>query len=356
MIDLSSVCVRPGQSLREAMLCIDKNTKGIALVVDDERRLLFTITDGDLRRAVLQNLSLSMTVVAWASRRIETGCTHPVTAPLGTSPSELLHLMQADGLRHVPLLDDCGRVADLALLSELIAEKEFSLRAVVMAGGVGTRLRPLTEDLPKPMLPVGDRPVMEHIVDQLRRTGIREVSISTHYKSETIIRHFGDGQKYGVNISYVVEESPLGTAGALGLMAPPTSTLLAMNGDILTQVNVHSMLAFHQDNRAIMTVGVRQYGFQVPYGVVELEGTEIRRLSEKPTLHYLVNAGVYLLEPAVYDYIVPRQKFDMTDLITRLLDDKQRVVSFPISEYWLDIGQHADYEKAQADFSRESAE
>jgi dTDP-glucose pyrophosphorylase/CBS domain-containing protein len=352
MIDLSLICLLSDNTLREAMLCIDRNAKGIALVMDAEQRLRYTITDGDLRRAVLHGLSLDMTVEEWAEQCAEHGSLHPTTAPLGTQPSDLLRLMQVDGLRHIPLIDNNGRVADLALLSDLIAKPEVSLKAVVMAGGAGTRLRPLTVNLPKPMLPVGNRPVIEHIVAQLREAGILQVSITTHYRPETIIQHFGNGQKFGVKIDYVNEEHPLGTAGALGLMPHWNSTLLVINGDILTKLNYQSMLEFHQENKAVVTVGIRHYDFQIPYGVVETEGVDVRQLREKPVLQFFVNAGVYLLEPEVYQYFFPRERLDMTDLISRLLDDKQRVVSFPISEYWLDVGVHADYEKAQADFER----
>lgn len=354
MKDLTQVCICPEQTLRDAMMCINQNAKGIALVVYDDGRLYCTITDGDLRRALLSGLSLDMRIEDWARQYTKIGQGRPVTVPQGTSHQELLHLMQAGSLRHIPLLDDFGRVTDLALLSELITDRELPLSAIVMAGGNGLRLRPLTEDLPKPMLPVGDRPIIEHIIDQLRRTGICEVRISTHYKSETIVRHLGDGQKFGMKINYIIEDSPLGTAGALGLMSVPKSTVLAVNGDILTQLNYRSMLAFHQDNKAVMTVAVRQYVFQVPYGVVEMEGIEIQRLIEKPPLQYFVNAGIYLLEPEVFRFLVPSQKFDMTDLIACLLTEKKRVVSFPISEYWLDIGRRADYEKAQIDFAKES--
>ena len=352
MVDLSQFCICPDRNLREVMDCINRNAKGIALVVEDNGRLRYTVTDGDLRRAVLEGLSLDMSVEAWAKRRVEHGNLHPTTAMVGTSLFELRLLMKKKGLLHVPLTDGDGRVVDLVLLSELI-EAEPALTAVLMAGGSGTRLRPLTSDLPKPMLPIGDRPLMEHIVNQLRDAGIRQVSITTHYKPEPIIQHFGNGHQFGVEINYVNEERPLGTAGSLSLLPPWSSTLLVMNGDIFTRLNYNSMLAFHRENHAAMTVGVRQYAFQIPYGVVETIGVDIQRLSEKPTLQFFVNGGVYLLEPGVRRMIGQNQKIDMTDLISRLLAENQRVVSFPISEYWLDIGQPADYAQAQTDYKEE---
>jgi len=349
-VQIESVCIAATSSIRQAIACIDRNQHGIVLVVNAERRLLGTITDGDVRRAVLAGQDLEAPVAVLLARKPTSPYSQPVTAPLGTPPDALLQLMQERVIRQVPLLDDAGRVAGLCTIDELLPQRLPPLQAVVMAGGFGARLQPLTDELPKPMLPVGDRPLMEHIVTQLRDAGIRQVSISTHYKPEAIVQHFGDGQKFGVHIDYVNEERPLGTAGALGLMPPWTSTLLVMNGDILTRLNYQSMLVFHQENRAVATVGVRQYDFQVPYGVVETDGVHIRRLSEKPRLQFFVNAGVYLLEPAAHQYIPHQERCDMTDLIDRLLADGRPIVSFPISEYWLDIGQHADYEKAQADF------
>jgi NDP-sugar pyrophosphorylase family protein len=218
-----------------------------------------------------------------------------------------------------------------------------------MAGGFGNRLRPLTEDLPKPMLPVGGRPLMERIVEQLRDVGIHQLSVTTHYKPEVIADHFGDGSQFGVKIDYVREEQPLGTAGALGMIDQPEGLLLVMNGDIVTQLNFRAMVDFHHEHKADMTVAVRKFDFQVPFGVVETEGVLITGLAEKPSLGFFVNAGIYLLEPTAHRNIPRGQRFDMTDLIDHLLAEKRRVVSFPIREYWLDIGHDADYEQAQDD-------
>ncbi len=345
---IQQLCLSPDNSIRQAMSCIDLNGRGIALLVDQNGRLIGTITDGDVRRAMLAGIGLDTAVSVLLERKQQ-----PVTALIGTSSETLLQLMREHTIYQIPLLDPAGCVVGLVTLGELLPPSRPPLQAVVMAGGFGMRLRPLTEDLPKPMLPVGDRPIIEHIVARLCAAGIRQMSIATHYKSETIVQHLGNGQKFGVNISYVHEERPLGTAGALGLMTPWETTLLVINGDILTSLNYALMMAFHQENQAVMTVAVRQYDFQVPYGVVEMDGIDIRRLSEKPRLQFFVNAGVYLLEPSVYQYIPTQQKFDMTELITRVVAENQRVVSFPVSEYWLDIGQHADYEKVQADFRLE---
>jgi NDP-sugar pyrophosphorylase family protein len=199
------------------------------------------------------------------------------------------------------------------------------------------------------MLPVGDRPLMEYIVSQLRGAGIRHVSIATHYKAEHISGYFGDGRQFGLDIDYLNEKQPLGTAGALSLVPPWRATLLVINGDVLTRLNYRAMLEFHRDNAAMLTVAVRQYDVQVPYGVVETRGVEILGVKEKPVVQFFVNAGIYLLEPGVHASLVANERLDMTDLVTRLIDAGQRVVSFPISEYWIDIGQREDYTRAQDD-------
>jgi NDP-sugar pyrophosphorylase family protein len=219
-----------------------------------------------------------------------------------------------------------------------------------MAGGLGKRLRPLTDDRPKPMLSVGEKPLLEHIIGQLKHVGIRKIGISLHYMPDKITTYFGDGSAFGVEIEYFLEEQPLGTGGVLGLMPVPECSLLIINGDILTQVNFRSMYAAHCDSKAMLTLTVRPYSFQVPYGVIISEGEVIRGVSEKPKYDFLINAGIYLVDPAVYKYIPRGKKFNMTDLIQWLLASKEKVISFPIIEYWLDIGMHADYARAQIDY------
>ena len=347
--ELQSLFISPDQSIRLAMICIDRGSCGIALVVDSERRLMGTITDGDVRRAVLAGTDLESPISYILAKKISTQYPKPVTASPETDRKSLIALMQEHGLRQYPILDNDGRVVDLVMMDDLIPSQDLPLQAVIMAGGLGKRLRPLTEDLPKPMLPVGGKPLMELMIEQLRQVGIRHVNIATHYKPEKISDHFGDGSSFGVELNYVNEDKPLGTGGALGLFDAPTEPMLVINGDILTQVDFRAMLLYHQEHRAVMTVAVKQYDIKVPYGVVECEGSRVCALKEKPQMHFLVNAGVYLLEPKVYEFIPNGRHFNMTDLIQWLLDADHIVVSFPIIEYWLDIGQLADYEKAQND-------
>jgi len=220
---------------------------------------------------------------------------------------------------------------------------------VVMAGGFGMRLRPLTQSVPKPMLPVGNSPLLERMILQLRNGGIRDINLTTYYLPETITEHFGDGQKFGVQISYHQETHPLGTAGGLRHLKPASDTLLVMNGDILTSVPFQALVAFHRFHHADMTIGVRSYDIDVPYGVVECDGIDVVSLREKPKLNFFINAGTYLLNTKVLDFIPEGQRFDMTDLIQVLMKAGLKLVTFPIREYWLDIGCPEDYDKAQED-------
>lgn len=351
-MDLTPFLIAPDRSIRETMACIDRNAKGIALVVDGERHLLATVTDGDIRRAILAGLDLDAPIRVLLEQGAPTPHRSPITARPDTPEVELLRLMNEHSLRHIPLVDEQGRVVNIALLSELVKEPVLPLQAVVMAGGYGTRLRPFTEELPKPMLPVGGRPLLELIIDQLRQVGIRRINLTTHYKADVIARHFGDGRKFGVEIEYVKEDHPLGTAGALQLVDNANGLLLVMNGDILTRVDFRAMVNFHNDQRADMTVAVRLYEFRVPYGVVETDGAAVMRIVEKPVVRQFINAGIYLLGPEACRSIPSGRAYDMPDLIADLLARGRRVVSFPIAEYWLDIGQDEDYRKAQVDVER----
>lgn len=346
-IDIDTLLAAPGATLRECMATIDRGGKRICLVVDAERRLLDTVTDGDIRRAVLAGVALEAPISALAGRRASTPTPVPVTAPVGTDRGHLLATMQRSSIQQLPLVDEEGRVRELVTLDELMPAAVVPLQAMVMAGGFGKRLHPLTHDTPKPMLPVGDRPLLEHIINRLRDTGIHNVHVTTHFQPEKIRDHFGDGAAFGVDLRYVNEDQPLGTAGALGLMARPQERLLIMNGDILTDVDFRAMARFHEECGADLTVGVRQFDVEVPYGVAECEGPYVRAVREKPVYSFLVNAGIYLMEPLVHDHVRPGERLDMPDLIRELIEAGRTVVSFPIVEYWLDIGQHMDYSRAQ---------
>jgi dTDP-glucose pyrophosphorylase len=349
MRSLEEFLVSRSTSVRDAAEQIDRNGMGIVLAVDEDGRLLFTVTDGDLRRAVLAGLDLAETVERLAGIAKPERFAEPLTASAGTPADELLRLMVESTLRQIPLLDEAGRVVDLALLDDLAKDYELPLRAVVMAGGRGERLNPLTEQTPKPMLLVGDRPLLELIVERLRGAGIRRVSLATHYHADQISEHFGTGDGFGVDIHYVEEDRPLGTAGALGLLAESEEPLLVVNGDILTRVDFRAFLQFHREHDADMTVAVREHDVAFPFGIVDTNGILVRGIQEKPILRHLVNAGIYLLEPQVQRLVPIGEPHDMVELIERLVDGGGRVVAFPIREYWLDVGGAESYERAQKD-------
>lgn len=349
---LSMLQVSADILLRDVIRTIDASGRlSIALLVDDERRLVAVITDGDVRRGLLAGLSLDTPVRELLAIKAHEPNPQAVTASIDTEPTELLRMMQESHVRQIPLLDELGCVVDIVTLNELLPAQTQELRAVIMAGGFGTRLKPLTDHLPKSMLPVAGRPVMEWIVEQLRQAGIRHLKVTTHFMPEKIMDHFGDGQSFGVEMEYVNEDRPLGTGGALGLIAPPAEPFLVINGDVLTEVDFQQMMDFHREHEADMTVAINLHQVEIPYGVIDCKGPIITRLREKPRMNLLVNAGIYLLEPTVYQFIPQDTRFNMTDLIQWLLDGGRRVVGFPIREYWMDIGQHPDYSQAQKDYT-----
>lgn len=346
---VESICIRPDCPLREAIDRIDKNAKGIVLVTDSERRLLGTITDGDVRRAILARTGLDSPVSDLFERKAASPHGTPVVGSVGMTSAEMVKLLTQHTVHQLPIVDDDGRVVDLITMDELLPDHAQNLDAVIMAGGFGKRLYPLTNDTPKPMLLVGGKPLLELAVSQLRRAGIRRVNVTTHYLPEKIVEHFGNGERFGVDLKYVNEDNPLGTAGALRLVDKWDSTMLVMNGDILTDINIPSLLRYHRENRAAFTVAVRHYEFRIPYGVVEGKDGLVQAIVEKPELSFFVNAGIYLIEPEVREYIADGVRCDMPDLVRTLIADGLRVANFPVREYWLDIGQPNDYAQAQKD-------
>lgn len=329
---------------------IDSNRKGAVVVIGPDHELVGVVTDGDIRRAVLSGFSLDQPVMTLVERRSKELYPIPLFLPIDSTPEAQIALMQEHKIRHLPLVGSSGRVVDLIVIEDLLAEPGLPLRAVVMAGGFGKRLWPLTETLPKPMLPVNGKPMMQRLVEQLRDAGIHNLHVTTHYKPEVIRNHFGDGGSFGVEIEYFHESRPLGTAGALGLMPRPVDPILVVNGDVLTSANFKAMLHFHEENQAALTMGVSPFETPIPYGVVQLDGSNVTAIAEKPVHRCFINAGIYLLSPEVFEY-VPNdgRAFDMPDLVKLLLGAKRRVISFPIREYWLDVGLLQNYEKAQVD-------
>jgi dTDP-glucose pyrophosphorylase len=340
--------ISPDASIAEAVARLERAETGILLLCGEDERLVGVLTDGDIRRAFLRNESFDSPCVSIASH-------HPVTTRPDSSTKDALAQMDQGThfpVDHLPLVDDERRICGLLLRRDLVHHDPTPVSAVIMAGGFGTRLRPLTDSVPKPMLPVGDRPLLARTLERLRDAGIHSVSIATHYMPEAITSYFGDGNALGLDLRYLNEDRPLGTAGALRRLGPQDGPLLVMNGDVLTGLNFREMLAFHRAEGAEATIAVRRYEVPVPYGVVECENGVVSRIREKPMMQLLINAGIYLLEPSVRSYIPADERFDMTQVLQALMQAGRRLVSFPVLEYWLDIGQPLDYQHAQEYVSR----
>jgi dTDP-glucose pyrophosphorylase len=340
---LVGLCIAADATVRDVIECVDRGHCEIALVVASDRMLVATVTDGDIRRALLRGVGLDAGVRGVMKE-------HPVTAPAGTPVDLLLGLMVDKRIRHVPLVDPQGRLVDLALLTDLATPRALPNTAVVMAGGEGVRMRPLTDQTPKPMLHVGDRPILETIVRRLAAEGFRQIAISTRYRREQIEDHFVNGL-LSVDVEFLREDERLGTIGGVRqLLARLREPVLVMNGDILTQVPFRSLLAFHEAEHATMTACVREHAVQLPFGVVELTGGHVRQILEKPTRTFYINAGIYVLDPSAVAAIPERRRCDATDLIALLLESGERVAAFPVREYWRDIGGPEDYLLAQAEY------
>ena len=349
LTDLTDISVGPEWSIHQVLAQMDASRRGIILVLHEDGRLLGTVTDGDMRRAVLAQSDLEQPISDLLASKANSRFPTPITAPLNAERATLLDLLQEYRIQHLPLVDQDQRVKALVRMVDFVPQRDLSVQPVIMAGGQGLRMRPLTEDLPKPMLPVGGRPLLESILEQLTDAGINQVNLITNFKKEVISNHFGDGNGFGVDIQYVEEGRPLGTAGSLNLLETGNKPLLVINGDIITKVDYRAMLDFHNENNAGMTVAVKNQEFHLPYGVVETDGIRITSISEKPVIRPFVNAGIYLIDPELCRYIPEGQPYDMPDLITLIIKNGHNVVSFPIHEYWRDIGQPEDYERVQQD-------
>jgi dTDP-glucose pyrophosphorylase len=336
--DWKILSLSPESTLRDAMVTIDQGHIGIALIVDDTDHLQGTVTDGDLRRAILRGVALDHSVSLVMNRNFVAGREEMSTA-------NLLELMRIHSIKQVPLLDSNGRIVGIHNLSDLV--EPLSLRpnwAVIMAGGEGHRLRPLTAGTPKPMLPVGSRPILENTINLLVRHGFRRLFISINYLGEQIKEHFGDGDRFGCQITYLSEEKPLSTAGALSLLPErPHDPLLVLNGDLLTDVNLSALMDYHLETGCAATQCVSEYKFQIPFGVVRCENGQVVELEEKPVHHKLINAGIYILSPDLLNMIPANQEMAMPDLLARARREGHLIAAFPIRERWTDIGQLADY-------------
>jgi dTDP-glucose pyrophosphorylase len=338
-----NILIKPTATIRDALNIIDSEALRIALVTDDDFNLVGVVTDGDIRRGLLKNLALTDDVSAVMNF-------HPLTITSGVSRKDVVKLMQSRNILAVPVVE-ASKVVGLETLQHFGSQSQYQNPVFLMAGGFGTRLRPLTDNCPKPLLKVGDKPILEIVLDSFIKAGFVNFYISTHYMPEMIREHFGDGSKWQVKITYVYEAEPLGTGGALGLLPSDLADLplILMNGDVLTNVDFERVLAFHNKNTACATMCVRDYEYQVPFGVINGEGNRIVSMVEKPIQRYFVNAGIYVVSPELRKSVQKNQRLDMPTLLEQAIANNNDVLMFPIHEYWLDIGRIEDYQRAQTD-------
>lgn len=348
MKDWKKAAVAPKATIRETLRVIDQSVTQVALVVDSNDCLIGTVTDGDIRRGLLQGLSLDDTVDRVTN-------VHPITVNVNEDAYTIQRIMMDRSVNQIPLLDDHGRVVSLELLKEYLKVSKYDNLVVIMAGGMGTRLKPLTESCPKPLLRIGGKPILEIILESFKSQGFTKFFIAVNYRSEMIEDYFGNGTLLGLEIKYLREQSMLGTAGALRLLQEtPSKPMIVMNGDLLTKVNFRHLLDYHAEFNAKATICVREYDVEVPFGIVEVQDNRLVALQEKPIQKFFVNAGIYVINPEIIDTIPSGVNYDMTTLFEQLVSRKELPAVFPIREYWLDIGQIDDYRRAMEDFNQKT--
>lgn len=339
--------VREDLRVHDVIKVINDTGLRIAFVVDENNVLLGTVTDGDVRRALIKNMPLDIQVSEVMNKQ-------PKTVLVGENQTRVEEKLKKHDLLHIPVVNKNGVLVDVQ--SALKTSKHLIDNPVLlMAGGLGLRLRPLTENCPKPMLKIGDKPILENIIDRFIEYGFHNFYITTHYLPEIIENYFGDGSAKGVNITYLREDEPLSTAGALGLLPSdmPDLPIIMMNSDLLTNINFRDFLLYHDEHKAAITVCVGEYTYKIPYGAVKTDGTyRVARLVEKPTQKHLINAGIYIVEPSIAKTIGYKKKLDMPTLIDQQMMNGKLVAMFPLHEKWTDIGNMDDFKRAQMEHEK----
>lgn len=336
--------VTPHQTLRDVFVLLNKNLKGIVFVVDEHQVLLGSITDGDCRRAILEGKDLS-------EKAAKVMYPKPTVIKTPVDENEVQRLFRATRVRQIPIVDATGRIVDIRFVEDNTLLDLPEIRAVIMAGGFGKRLLPLTEKTPKPLLKVGNQTIIEGIIHNLRSQGITDITVSVGFEKNQIRDFLGDGSQWMVKISYLEENEPLGTLGPLGgLDLAQNQMALVVNGDLITEVDYVAMARFHTHHKADITVGVRKIGYEIPYGVINTLGENVVSLSEKPLVDFNINAGMYLFSTEAKKLIKPHTPLQATDFIRDVLNDKKlNIRAFSITEYWLDIGRPEELKLARAE-------
>lgn len=333
------------KTLGDAIQAVTNGGIHLALVVKTNAKVVAVITDGDIRRALLDGFDMNAPLSEVANYKFS-------HLPANISKEKALEELKISGLEHLPLLDKDGQCSRIAKLDGLVDEIAANTTVVIMAGGRGERLKPLTNKTPKPMLKIADKPILQYILENYIRSGFKNFVFSVNYKKEQICDFFGDGTKWGVSIDYIVEDKPLGTAGSLSMLESDVGeNLLISNGDILTKLDFGAFVRSHIDKSAILTVGTRSIETQVPFGVIETDNDNVLSILEKPKIEHQISAGIYVVKTeAVKSVVKPLTYLDMPDLINELLAKSGRVCAYNIQEYWLDIGRHETLTKAAAEW------
>jgi dTDP-glucose pyrophosphorylase len=343
---LRHICLQPEQDIRTALTIISDSGAQIALVTSTDGKLIGTITDGDIRRALLKGSSLDSFVSTVMNVGFES-----VTED-STSSINPIAVIRSKDIRHLPVIDGDGQLVSLYMTFEIAKEaKKNEIPVVIMAGGLGSRLRPLTETSPKPLLELGGKPILERILITLVTQGFNNFYFSVNYLSDMIENYFGDGHRWNANIRYLHEPSRLGTAGSLGEIEETITTpIIVQNGDLITDFSYQEMVDFHAKSGGMATMGLRTVHTQIEFGVVESDGNKISNIVEKPNLEHLVNAGIYCLSPEVLSRIKRGRYLDMPNLFIDMIDEGKTCSGYNVPGSWLDIGTHAELSRAQALF------
>lgn len=345
MKDWSKISAKKTSTIVEVMKKIDESASKIALIVDEENKLLGTLSDGDIRRGLLRGIQISET----ADKVMNTS---PTYIKQGTQKSEIMQLMRELKIAHIPVLDSEGHIIGVETLDELLITPKRENHVILMAGGLGSRLGRLTNDVPKPMLKVGNKPILQTIIENFKEYGFNHFHLSVNYRSEVIEGYFKDGSQFGVNIDYIRETTKSGTAGSLSLYQPINDLpIIVMNGDLLTKMNYEKLVEEHQSNGNVATMCVRQYEYQVPYGVIMTEGEQMVGIVEKPIQSFFVNGGIYVFSPSALKHIPSGSYFDMPTFFETLIKEGNKVGIYPIHEYWLDIGRKDDFLRAHEEYN-----
>lgn len=342
--DINKIIVPPDYTIRQAMKAMDSSAMETILVVDGDKRLIGLLSDGDIRRALLNDASLDEHISKIMNQNF-------TAISYKTPLKDIVKLMKRHYFKQMPLVDENRKVVDIVLLKDIIAEKTRDNFVILMAGGLGSRLRPLTNEIPKPMLKIGDKPILEIIINQFKNHGFKNFIISINYLADIVEGYFGDGSSLDVNIQYVRETKRLGTAGCLKMVQDSLDKpFFVMNGDLLTKLDLDDMMKFHTANGFDMTIGMRMHEYQIPYGVINIDGNSVLDIIEKPVNQCVINAGIYCLNPWLIDYIPENEYFDITSLVELCINSKGKVGGYHIKDYWMDIGQIEDYNKANMDY------